>query len=58
MALTASGTAGAASAAKPGVTATSVTLGATEPLTGVADNYNDIAPGIAAVFAAYNAHGG
>ncbi len=58
MALSASGTAGAASAATPGVTATSVTLGATEPLTGVADNYNDIAPGIAAVFAAYNAHGG
>jgi ABC-type branched-subunit amino acid transport system substrate-binding protein len=40
------------------VTATSVTLGATEPLTGVADNYNDIAPAIAAVFAAFNAHGG
>jgi len=58
MALSASGTAGAASAATPGVTATSITLGATEPLTGVADNYNDIAPAIAAVFAAFNAHGG
>ena len=35
MALSASGTAGAAGAATPGVTATSVTLGATEPLTGI-----------------------
>jgi ABC-type branched-subunit amino acid transport system substrate-binding protein len=58
MALGVSGLAGAASAATPGVTATSITLGATEPLTGVADSYNDIAPAIAAVFAAVNANGG
>jgi ABC-type branched-subunit amino acid transport system substrate-binding protein len=58
MALGASGTAGAASAATPGVTSTSITLGATEPLTGVADSYNDIAPAMAAVFAAFNANGG
>jgi len=58
MALSASGTAGAASAATPGVTSTSITLGATEPLTGVAANYNDIAPAMAAVFAAFNANGG
>jgi ABC-type branched-subunit amino acid transport system substrate-binding protein len=51
-------TAGAASAATPGVTSTSITLGATEPLTGVAANYNDIAPAMAAVFAWANAHGG
>jgi ABC-type branched-subunit amino acid transport system substrate-binding protein len=50
--------AGAASAATPGVTNTTITLGATEPLTGVAANYNDIAPAMAAVFAWANAHGG
>jgi len=58
MALSASGLAGAASAATPGVTSTTITLGATEPLTGVAANYSDIAPAIAAVFAWANAHGG
>jgi ABC-type branched-subunit amino acid transport system substrate-binding protein len=58
MALGVSGLAGAASAATPGVTATSITLGATEPLSGVADSYNDIAPAIAAVFDAVNANGG
>src|ERR1700722_3458370 len=51
-------TAGAASAATPGVTSTSINLGATEPLTGVAANYNDIAPAMAAVFAWADAHGG
>ncbi len=51
-------TAGAASAATPGVTSTTITLGATEPLTGVAANYDDIAPAMAAVFAWANAHGG
>jgi ABC-type branched-subunit amino acid transport system substrate-binding protein len=51
-------TAGAASAATPGVTSTTITLGATEPLTGVAANYNDIAPAMAAVFAWANAQGG
>jgi ABC-type branched-subunit amino acid transport system substrate-binding protein len=58
MALTASGPANAASVSTPGVTATSITLGATEPLTGVAANYNDIAPAMQAVFAWANAHGG
>jgi ABC-type branched-subunit amino acid transport system substrate-binding protein len=51
-------TAGAASASTPGVTSNSITLGATEPLTGVADSYNDIPPAIAAVFDWANAHGG
>jgi len=51
-------TAGAASAASPGVTSTTISLGATEPLTGVAANYNDIAPAMEAVFAWANAHGG
>ena len=58
MALTASGPANAASVSTPGVTATSISLGATEPLTGVAANYNDIAPAMKAVFAWANAHGG
>ena len=58
MALGASGAANAASAATPGVTATTITLGATEPLTGVAANYNDIAPAMAAVFSWADAHGG
>src|ERR1019366_3981903 len=58
MALGASGAANAASAATPGVTATTITWGATEPLTGVAANYNDIAPAMAAVFSWADAHGG
>jgi ABC-type branched-subunit amino acid transport system substrate-binding protein len=59
MALTIGGSpADAASAATPGVTATTITLGATEPLTGVAANYADIAPAINAVFLWANAHGG
>jgi ABC-type branched-subunit amino acid transport system substrate-binding protein len=58
MAMTASGTANAASVSTPGVTATSITLGATEPLTGVAANYGDIAPAMKAVFDWANAHGG
>lgn len=52
------GPAGAASAATPGVTSTTITLGATEPLTGVAATYNDIAPAMNAVFLWANAHGG
>ena len=40
------------------MTSTTITLGATEPLTGVAANYNDIAPAMAAVFDWANAHGG
>jgi len=59
VALSLSGTpAGAASAATPGVTSTTITLGATEPLSGVASNYGDIAPAIDAVFKWANAHGG
>ena len=58
MALAASGPADAASVSTPGVTSTSITLGATEPLTGVAANYNDIAPAMQAVFSWANAHGG
>jgi len=58
MALSGSGVAGAASAATPGVTSTTITLGATEPLTGVAANYADISGAMAAVFAAFNANGG
>ena len=50
--------AGAASAATPGVTNTTITLGATEPLTGIAANYSDIAPAMDAVFKWANAHGG
>jgi ABC-type branched-subunit amino acid transport system substrate-binding protein len=52
------GPAGAASAATPGVTSTTITLGATEPMTGVAASYNDIAPAMNAVFLWANAHGG
>jgi ABC-type branched-subunit amino acid transport system substrate-binding protein len=51
------GTAGAAST--PGVTSTSINIGATVPLTGpAAPGYSEIAPAMNAVFAAVNAHGG
>ena len=50
-------TAGAAST--PGVTSTSITIGATVPLTGpAAPGYDEIAPAMNAVFAWVNAHGG
>ena len=43
----------------PGVTSTSITIGATVPLTGpAAPGYDEIAPAMDAVFAYVNAHGG
>ena len=43
----------------PGVTATSVTIGATIPETGIASlGYNEVAPAANAVFQWVNAHGG
>jgi ABC-type branched-subunit amino acid transport system substrate-binding protein len=52
-----SNTAGAA--ATPGVTATSINIGATVPLTGpAAPGYDEIAPAMNAVFDWVNAHGG
>ena len=52
-----SSTANTASA--PGVTATTVTIGSTQPLTGpAASGYSEIAPASAAYFAWVNAHGG
>jgi ABC-type branched-subunit amino acid transport system substrate-binding protein len=55
--LTTSAPAGAAST--PGVTSTSVTIGATVPLTGpAAPGYDEIAPAMQAIFAWANAHGG
>jgi ABC-type branched-subunit amino acid transport system substrate-binding protein len=43
----------------PGVTSTSITIGATVPLTGpAAPGYDEIAPAMDAVFAWANAHGG
>jgi branched-chain amino acid transport system substrate-binding protein len=51
--------AGAATKKVPGVTATQVTVGATEPLTGIASaGYDQIAPAMSAVFKYVNAHGG
>src|SRR6202142_3121562 len=52
-----SNTAGAAST--PGVTSTSINIGATVPLTGpAAPGYSEIAPAMNAVFGWVNAHGG
>jgi ABC-type branched-subunit amino acid transport system substrate-binding protein len=49
----------AAASNVPGVTSTSITLGATVPLTGpAAPGYSEIAPAMQAVFAWSNAHGG
>jgi ABC-type branched-subunit amino acid transport system substrate-binding protein len=49
----------AASAQAPGVTSTSITIGATVPLTGpAAPGYDEIAPAMDGVFAWVNAHGG
>src|SRR5580698_8419726 len=51
--------AGAATKKVPGVTATQITVGATEPLTGIASaGYDEIAPAMNAVFKWVNAHGG
>jgi len=52
-----SGTAGAAST--PGVTSSSINIGATVPLTGpAAPGYSEIAPAMGALFSWVNAHGG
>ena len=49
----------AASAQAPGVTSTTISIGATVPLTGpAAPGYDEIAPAMDAVFAWVNAHGG
>jgi ABC-type branched-subunit amino acid transport system substrate-binding protein len=46
-------------ASAPGITATSVTIGSTQPLTGpAAPGYSEIAPGSLAYFKYVNAHGG
>jgi branched-chain amino acid transport system substrate-binding protein len=51
--------AGAATKKVPGVTAKQITIGATEPLTGIASpGYNQIAPASNAVFKWVNSHGG
>jgi ABC-type branched-subunit amino acid transport system substrate-binding protein len=51
--------AGPATANVPGVTSTSITIGATVPLTGpAAPGYDEIAPAMNAVFGWVNAHGG
>jgi ABC-type branched-subunit amino acid transport system substrate-binding protein len=51
--------ASAAVAQAPGVTSTSITIGATVPLTGpAAPGYDEIAPAMDAVFSWVNAHGG
>ena len=52
-------TAGASSAKVPGVTATQVTIGTTQPLTGIASaGYNEIGPAMSATFAWIDSHGG
>jgi ABC-type branched-subunit amino acid transport system substrate-binding protein len=52
-------TGSASAASTPGVTAKSITIGATVPLTGpAAPGYDEIAPAMQAVFAWVNAHGG
>jgi ABC-type branched-subunit amino acid transport system substrate-binding protein len=50
---------GSSSASAPGVTATSITLGSHQPLTGpVAPGYSEIAPAVKAMFQYINAKGG
>src|SRR5579864_1870812 len=54
-----SSTGGGNTASAPGVTATSVTIGSTQPLTGpAAPGYSEIAPAANAYFKYVNAHGG
>jgi ABC-type branched-subunit amino acid transport system substrate-binding protein len=49
----------ALTASAPGITATTITIGSHQPLTGVAaPGYSEIAPASAAYFAYVNAHGG
>jgi ABC-type branched-subunit amino acid transport system substrate-binding protein len=53
------GSSGSSSSGSPGVTATSITFGAHEPLTGpAAPGYSEIAPASEAFFKYVNAHGG
>ncbi|MEA2158325.1 MAG: branched-chain amino acid transport system substrate-binding protein [Solirubrobacteraceae bacterium] len=53
------GSSGSSSSKAPGVTATSITFGAHEPLTGpAAPGYSEIAPASEAFFKYVNAHGG
>jgi ABC-type branched-subunit amino acid transport system substrate-binding protein len=52
-------TSGTPTASAPGITATQITLGSTQPLTGAAaPGYSEIAPASQAVFDWVNAHGG
>src|SRR6202051_177652 len=54
-----SSTGGGNTASAPGVTATTVTIGSTQPLTGpAAPGYSEIAPAANAYFKYVNAHGG
>src|ERR1700688_1435170 len=54
-----SSTGGANTASAPGITATTVTIGSTQPLTGpAAPGYSEIAPAANAYFKYVNAHGG
>jgi ABC-type branched-subunit amino acid transport system substrate-binding protein len=54
-----SGSNAALTASAPGITATTITIGSHQPLTGVAaPGYSEIAPASAAYFAYVNAHGG
>src|SRR3984885_14162475 len=49
----------ALTASAPGITATTITIGSHQPLTGIAaPGYSEIAPASAAYFAYVNAHGG
>jgi len=51
--------AGGNAASAPGVTATTITLGSNQPLTGpAAPGYGEIGPAINSVFQYINAHGG
>ena len=52
-------TSGALTASAPGITATTITIGSHQPLTGVAaPGYDEIAPASNAYFQYVNAHGG
>ena len=54
-----SGSSGALTASAPGITASSITIGSHQPLTGVAaPGYDEIAPASNAYFKYVNAHGG
>ncbi len=55
----AGGSSAALTASAPGITATTITIGSHQPLTGpAAPGYSEIAPASAAYFAYVNAHGG